>query len=507
MPVIPRPNAGDDPTPHSGDGGPRHAPAQLAGDPAFTATYASKSSTWKANTAYKAGELVTQGGVVYAANADFTSGGSFVAGNWTAVGGGGSVSDATTGTKGIVQLAGDLAGTAASPTVAKVNGVAVSGTAVAGQSIVATSASAASWTSQPMPPLSYGDVSSFRKARAALAKVRAGTGNMKIMCVGDSTTGGLGTDSSVDTSKYPGRLSTLLNSYFAPASLAYATAQGSGLATPGTGDSRIAFSGSFQYNSFGPGPGSWYIPSGSSGTLTFTPGFAADTLEVGYMRLSGYGSATVNADGGSSLGTVNCNNASQSITTATFTTTLGTHVWNVVGASVTGNVIVAWLRAYDSTSRKIHVANMGHTGTTTAATSTNWTSSGGWGQLDGITAMAPDLTIISLGINDAGASTAAATWQANMGTIITTAQASGDVLLCSVIPSNTSQATYEAQYQALFPTLAATYGCAWLDAPWTRWGGSYTTANSLGFMADNLHGSAAGYADWAQALASAIRNV
>lgn len=53
--------------------------------------------------------------------------------------------DASTTTKGIVQLAGDLAGTATAPVVAKVNGIAVSGTPSAGQVLKATSASAATW--------------------------------------------------------------------------------------------------------------------------------------------------------------------------------------------------------------------------------------------------------------------------------------------------------------------------------------------------------------------------
>lgn len=53
--------------------------------------------------------------------------------------------DATAGTKGILQLAGDLGGTATSPTVAKVNGISVSGTPSAGQVLKATSASAATW--------------------------------------------------------------------------------------------------------------------------------------------------------------------------------------------------------------------------------------------------------------------------------------------------------------------------------------------------------------------------
>jgi hypothetical protein len=53
--------------------------------------------------------------------------------------------DATTTATGKVQLAGDLAGTAAAPKVAKVNGVAVTGTPATGQVLTATSTSAATW--------------------------------------------------------------------------------------------------------------------------------------------------------------------------------------------------------------------------------------------------------------------------------------------------------------------------------------------------------------------------
>lgn len=56
-----------------------------------------------------------------------------------------TVSDATTGAKGIVQLAGDLAGTAVAPTVAKVNGITVTGTPSANQVLTASSTTAAAW--------------------------------------------------------------------------------------------------------------------------------------------------------------------------------------------------------------------------------------------------------------------------------------------------------------------------------------------------------------------------
>jgi len=56
-----------------------------------------------------------------------------------------TVSDATTASKGIVQLSGDLGGTASLPSVLKVNGVAVTGTPSSGQVLQATSGTAASW--------------------------------------------------------------------------------------------------------------------------------------------------------------------------------------------------------------------------------------------------------------------------------------------------------------------------------------------------------------------------
>lgn len=62
-------------------------------------------------------------------------------------------SDATTSAKGIVQLAGDLAGTAAAPTVAKVNGVAVTGTPSSGMVPTATSGSAATWQTPSSAPV------------------------------------------------------------------------------------------------------------------------------------------------------------------------------------------------------------------------------------------------------------------------------------------------------------------------------------------------------------------
>ena len=64
----------------------------------------------------------------------------------------GTVSDATTSSKGIVELSGDLGGTASSPSVLKVNGIGVSGTPSSGQAIIAASGTAAVWSNIPGAP-------------------------------------------------------------------------------------------------------------------------------------------------------------------------------------------------------------------------------------------------------------------------------------------------------------------------------------------------------------------
>lgn len=63
------------------------------------------------------------------------------------------IGSATTTSKGIVQLAGDLGGTASSPSVLKVNGVSVSGTPATGQVVTATSTTTANWAAAPSGPV------------------------------------------------------------------------------------------------------------------------------------------------------------------------------------------------------------------------------------------------------------------------------------------------------------------------------------------------------------------
>lgn len=123
------------------------------------------------------------------------------------VAGSGSTPDADAVTKGKLQLAGDLAGTASSPVVAKINGVAVSGTPTSGQIITATSGTGASW----QDPSSSSDPAKADKT-TTISGANSITGggdlsaNRTLSLVNDATTPG--------TSKYYGTDGTGTKGYY-----------------------------------------------------------------------------------------------------------------------------------------------------------------------------------------------------------------------------------------------------------------------------------------------------
>lgn len=82
------------------------------------------------------------------------------------------VGAATTSSRGIIKLAGDLSGTADLPTVAKVNGVSVSGPPTSGQVVTATSGTTANWATPTTAPVA----TTLATGTITLAGDLAGTG-------------------------------------------------------------------------------------------------------------------------------------------------------------------------------------------------------------------------------------------------------------------------------------------------------------------------------------------
>jgi lysophospholipase L1-like esterase len=227
-------------------------------------------------------------------------------------------------------------------------------------------------------------------------------------------------------------------------------------------------------------------------TLTFTAGVLADRYDVYYLQYGGGSALTATATGGAAV-PVSCNGASL-VKRITVVAAAASTANTVVIRSTVGQIFIVGVEPYLSTSQVL-VGNAGVSG----ATGASWTASpaSGIDSLGAITGYAPDLTILSLGINDAGNSVPSATEVVNLTTIITTAKLSGDVILMTMPPSlGAPWTTFEPQYVAAYAALATSTGCGFVDI-FTRWGGTY----SAGYMSDSYHPNDAGYTDMALALA------
>lgn len=323
------------------------------------------------------------------------------------------------------------------------------------------------------------------KFRIAIAKTRDGLSDTKILFVGDSTTWG---QQSGNSSCYP-----------CGAPVARTKISGvpvaQGLATPIQGlslvsDGRMNFGSGWQGCGAGYGFGNYscLFASSAGGNFVFTPNAAAgtyDSFDIYYLTDPSLGSFTATATGGTPV--VVHQNVATGIGKVTVTAASASTSNTLTFSSSSGLNFITGFEPFLSTAKTVRLGNGGQGSTST----TNWVTAGPWGSVPTIKAYAPDLTIISLGINDAGASVATATVSANLQTIITAAQVSGDVILMTMPPSqNAPYTTFEAAYQPIFYGLATTNGVPLIDW-YARFGGVWNTS----YMFDAFHPNEYGYWD------------
>ena len=322
--------------------------------------------------------------------------------------------------------------------------------------------------------------------RAALAKVRAGTGNARVLMFGDSTTIGVDAGSSATWPNEGRHLAAMLNGEGVSASEEGWFGGSAGKRY--SADNRIskgAAWGTFSYTL-----GGEVLEAHSAGAFTYTPATQVDTFKVWY---------TDYAAGPTFSGQINSGSTSNVTLTgtgsfwkqATFTAALGTNTLKLNWVSG-AQVYIGGIEAYNSAAPSVHITNAGWWGGTTAGWVLN---SSYYAPLATLSAFAADLVIIKPGINDASGSVGTETFIANVQTLITTIKAAGgDVILVSGNPVYALQADYNVALKAL----AISIGVPFVDN-YGRWG-TWAAANALGFEDDSAHPNAAGYADTAASI-------
>jgi len=354
--------------------------------------------------------------------------------------------------------------------------------------------------------------------------MRSGSRNARIMCLGDSYTQGANTDLTF-TNSYANAFPNLLAANFRAAGVTsycnstfgfhYAVYNGSGGSYRNNEDPRLAGTGGAGVNSTQSsqvqsiaGPVIQF-PLASS-TLSFTPANAVNTIKVTYLLVNngaGHSLFTYNINGGSSTA-IDAQSSTPGFANFTVTGSLGTNTVNMAWNG-TGYVNFAGFECYNSAAKEVTIINCGWSG----ATAGNWCdTTNGYNAGYAIPYLAPDLTIICLGLNDLNTGVSVATYTANMQTLITQAKAVGDCLLVTGGPwdptgSSVSYATQGGYWQAMHQ-LAVQNNLRIVDM-YSRWG-TMTAASALGLEAggsfsQDCHPSATGQADYAQTIFNMLR--
>lgn len=323
------------------------------------------------------------------------------------------------------------------------------------------------------------------RARAALAKVRAGASNMKILRTGDSTEAGRGAPTS---GSFVGSYATAPHKVFTDrfgSITGLPTRQNSfcGQASHGgilNYDSRLVpGSGWGGTGAYGIGGFAWYNNS-TTNAMVFTPSNNCDTFDVYYID-AGTGVFSVQVDALAAVNTTCVN--SNTIKKVSQSQTLGAHVLNI--ARVSGNVYIVGVHCYDSTTKEVSVFNGGWSG----GKMTDWArDTPAYSPMSHLRLLAPDLTIIRPGTNDWLNATSVSSFQTDLSYFVSQAQLSGDVVIAPNLPANTASVSEAVQqtYVDAMLAVAVQYGCAYISH-WKRSGG-FALGNTLGmYDSDQIH--------------------
>ena len=381
---------------------------------------------------------------------------------------------------------------------------------LAGQIIAKTSATISNLSPSKLP-----------NWQSTIGRVLAGVGDGTFAYIGDSTTMGSGSAAPKTTigSQWPNarrgskaaRLAQLLNKVGIPATESSWFGDGgslSGSTTLAAIDDRVALGAGWAALSSSNTLGGRIIAnSTTTNAISFTPTDQFTTATIWYIRNVGFGTFTVNVDGGATLATVDCN-GSISNQKVVITVPLGTHTINLQRTGVGGSVQLHSMEVSRSDLPQIKIYNMGWAG----SRSTQWSARNAiTDPLWQIYNIAPATTIINLGINDARIGDNVVNYKTAMQFIIDkvrdaskgvngSGQIPGDIILEVPTPYDVNttpggQATLNAFRAAVYELSAANGDLPVLDL-YARWGGEGNISPSFtNKMYDNVHPNGIGYAD------------
>jgi lysophospholipase L1-like esterase len=331
---------------------------------------------------------------------------------------------------------------------------------------------------------------------AAIAAVRAGTGNARIIFSGDSTTRGYNAaiaGGAIFAQAYPTVLAPLLEAARGLDCRADQGFIGSGNMGPyAWGDSRI----STTMTHLTGGVGGFFRGLAVS-SITFTPGYSWDTVDIYYVRTSTIGFSYQIGAGGVVFPTVSGlpqpAPAMISVSKAPGSETL-TLAWSA------GDFRLAGVHFYNAADRLVQFFNAGVAG---AQISNITTSTAGTGGLSWIPFWNGDLAIMDFGLNDFFVSKPIATFKSEFQTAINAFRASGcDVILKTPVPTSIAGTPPQTDYIQAVRDLAAANRAPLIDG-YAAWG-SWAAANALGYYSDATHPSALGYANIASLVSAAL---
>lgn len=343
----------------------------------------------------------------------------------------------------------------------------------------------------------------FTKVVSGLARVRGGTGRMRVASAGDSTTSGINaTRATSGPAALAARLAALWGVPVSTNSIFGAGSVGTTAVAVNAHDSRITSAGSptASANTYG-GPSLRLAATGQSWTLSFGQ---CDTLELYWMMGAGHGAFNLYIDG-SLYGSnpINCSIASGYTYHKTTVTGLSDAPHTVTAEWSSGTTYVVGGIGTRSTVPAVDVLNGGAPSTKT----TDWTVSSGNSMGDLWKLLAADVNIITLGINDENAQAMLpASFTTNLSALVDTSKTTLGSDTIVVVPNwinnGTSLTTMQATEAAI---LAASDSKSVPAYDFRSLYPSWQAMQNAGLMGGNtVHPTAAGYSALWTALANAI---